>query len=197
MAIPLSVWLMRILSATDSAIENVKSDIIDHIWRIESEKYLLNHAYGTFLKLAQEDLLTPGIDVGKIVEISKILDEIGAKVRKMDRLLNRFQADFEKNRVSSKWLNRTAFRFICQRYEKSIEDFRRSQKLWLSQKTPEITESIRMFLGHHAEELQALDEKIQNQARSEEEIRNQSALQLQKARLEAHIGNLEKLRIRK
>ena len=54
-----------------------------------------------------------------------------------------------------------------------------------------------MFLGHHAEELQALDEKIQNQARSEEEIRNQSALQLQKARLEAHIGNLEKLRIRK
>ncbi len=162
---------------------------------IEKEKILLIRSFDSFLRLLHEDLDTPWVNAMQIAEISKEIETNAKRVEKMEYLLLNSDLYFQLIAAPS-WTLEKFFGLISRRYADIVSRFLYSQKLWLSRKTSTITRGIEVFLKSHAEELKALESKIQSQAHSEEDISNQWALQLQKARLEAHIENLEKMRVR-
>jgi hypothetical protein len=91
----------------------------------------------------------------------------------MENLIQNFLKIFHENRIRSRRLLKIPFNIVFWSYDDILSRFLDSQKLWLSQKTQKIAEGIDFFIDHHSKELKDLDEKIESQAQSEEDIQSQ------------------------
>jgi hypothetical protein len=141
---------------------------VDQIRRIESEIISLSSGFETFVRMSLDDVQKPGVVATQISEISKKIDDMTCLVPKISKLLDDFDRDTEKNRSHSRKLRDGSYRLIYGCYEKLIAEFRKSQKLWLSQITQEITKGIKAFLSNHTKELEAMDKELALQAATAE-----------------------------
>jgi hypothetical protein len=89
--------IVLFLTPSERTVSDVRNDAIDRILRIESEKISLERTIQTFRSLARADLHTPGVSAAQVAEISKKIDDISIRVRKLRALLVNFYPDLKKN----------------------------------------------------------------------------------------------------
>jgi hypothetical protein len=190
------VPLIMIYMPTEKEISNAKEDIYDFILTVELEKIALDKSVDSFAQLIWKDYEKAGVDVVDIVQISKEINMISNGVENIRKMIYECRSYLQLHRTHSSFSENFTFRLIFRRYSVILGRFMDSKKIWYSQKVPEILNSLKVFLNHHSENLKALIAEMESMENSNPNSTNHRALQLQKARLEGHIENLEKLRVR-
>ncbi len=191
-------WFVLYSIFKHNFVFTIAQNIIDSTKSMEKEKIALSDSFYSFLQTYRDDREQVGVNPAQIMDISKDIEAVSGNIRKFEAELSNLQNTL-KNILpwnSAKQMYDVVLKEIYWHYAEILTKFINFQKLWLSQKTQEISENIQVFLSNHSKELAAMDTELARKAATTENATGQWALLLQKSRLEGHIGNLEKMRVR-